>query len=70
MTIKQETVVFAAASLVIVAGALLATAGLASFAHWRSAAGQELAMSAQARQTTAWETPGEFKRLPTTVAER
>jgi hypothetical protein len=59
-----EIVVFATACLVIVAGGLLATAGLASFVQWRSDTQQQVAMAAQARQSIAWETPGEFKRLP------
>ena len=56
MTIKPEIIV-AAAGLVILAGGLIVTAGLASFLHWRAEARQEVAMAAQARQTIAWETP-------------
>ena len=57
MAIKPEIIVAAAASLVILAGGLIVTAGLASFLHWRAEVRQEVAMAAQARQTVAWETP-------------
>ena len=57
MAIKPEIIVAAAASLVILAGGLIVTAGLASFLHWRAEARQEVAMAAQARQNVAWETP-------------
>jgi len=57
MAIKPESIVAAAAGLVILAGGLIVTAGLASFLHWRAEVRQEVAMAAQARQTVAWETP-------------
>jgi hypothetical protein len=71
MPIKPEAVVLATAGLVLVAGGLLATAGLASFVHWRGEATQQVAMAAQsraaqARQSIAWETPTEFRRLAPT----
>ncbi len=87
MTLRPESVVLATASLVLVAGGLLATAGLASFVHWRTEATQQVAMAAQARseqarQSIAWETPGEVNRsapnprieqaifMPAAIAER
>jgi hypothetical protein len=57
MAIKPETIAATAAGLVILAGGLIVTAGLASFLHWRAETRQEVAMAAQARQTVAWETP-------------
>jgi hypothetical protein len=66
MAIKPEAVVAAAACLVLVAGSLLATAGLSPFLHWRAEARQEVAMAARARQAIAWGTPSEFRQLPPT----
>jgi hypothetical protein len=66
MAIKPEAVVAATACLVLVAGGLLATAGLFSFLHWQADARQEVASAARARQTIAWETPAEFRRPPRT----
>ena len=64
MAIKPEAVVAATAGLVMLSAGLLVAAGLASFLHWRADARQEVAMAAQARQSIAWETPGESRRPP------
>lgn len=72
MAIKSETIVAVAAGLVILAGGLIVTAGLASFLHWRAEVRQEVATAAQARQTVAWETPAppveQVLFIPDTVA--
>ena len=76
MPIKSEAVVLATASMVLMAGGLLATAGLASFVQWRGEATQQVAMAAQsraaqARQSIASETPTEFRRpAPTSRTEQ
>lgn len=58
MTTRPEAVVLATASLVLMAGGLMAAAGLASFAHWQGEASQQVATAAQARAAQAYRTAG------------